>query len=290
MFGPSNRLYVKKRELSSLSPPPPPPPPPPGEGLTSTLNGCSSPFTAHKIHSSHCKHSVPTQQLPGHLLLRTAGKNMLSPRGGRFSSPVTFIHRSVLKTKQQQTKKKGNGADKSYAASSDIAGVSLLLLAAPRGGEEEGREEGRGEDRRRRTEEERRRGGGKRGEASGSSSASRRCFVCLFSVGGRRPPGEKSRLSTPVPVLRSPGRSSGAPAVVPSGRVQPVFRSARHSCPFSVVFSHRARMRALLPAPPAAPRPHKTGGFVWRRSFQFKCRCFICQCITSYLFMQTDTK
>lgn len=45
--------------------------------LTSTLNGCSSPLTAHKIHSNHCKHNVPTQQLLRHLLPRTAKKTIV---------------------------------------------------------------------------------------------------------------------------------------------------------------------------------------------------------------------
>lgn len=47
--------------------------------LTSTLNGCSSPFTAHKIHSNNCKHNVPIQQLLRHLLLRTANKTIVNP-------------------------------------------------------------------------------------------------------------------------------------------------------------------------------------------------------------------
>lgn len=50
-----------------------------GPVLTSTLNGCSSPFTAHKIHSNNCKHNVPIQQLLRHLLLRTANKTIVNP-------------------------------------------------------------------------------------------------------------------------------------------------------------------------------------------------------------------
>lgn len=46
--------------------------------LTSTLNGCSSPFTAHKTHSNNCKHNVPIQQLPRHLL-RAAGNTIVNP-------------------------------------------------------------------------------------------------------------------------------------------------------------------------------------------------------------------
>lgn len=47
--------------------------------LTSTLNGCSSPFTAHKIHSNNCKHNVPIQQLLRHLLLRSADRTIVNP-------------------------------------------------------------------------------------------------------------------------------------------------------------------------------------------------------------------
>lgn len=52
--------------------------------LTSTLNGCSSPPAAHKIHSSSCKHVVPMQQQPRrHLLLRAANRTIVEVEVGR---------------------------------------------------------------------------------------------------------------------------------------------------------------------------------------------------------------
>lgn len=60
--------------------------------LTSTLNGCSSPFTAHKIHSNNCKHNVLIQQLWRHLLLWAANKTIVNPADCRFLSLNAFIY------------------------------------------------------------------------------------------------------------------------------------------------------------------------------------------------------
>ncbi len=80
-----------------------------------------------------------------------------------------------------------------------------------------------------------RRGEGKGAEGEGSSTARAAAFA---AVRRSLSPGKDSLL-TPVSSLavpQPPGESSGTPAVVPSGRVLLDFCSARHSCPFSIVF------------------------------------------------------
>ena len=101
---------------------------PNGPVLTSTLNGCSSPFTAHKIHSNNCKHSVPIQQLLRHLLLRTANKTIVNP------AVVAYCLCSVWFT----VDRKNNGGDKSYTFSSNIADVSRCLCESRAEGKEKG--------------------------------------------------------------------------------------------------------------------------------------------------------
>lgn len=172
--------------------------------LTSTLNDCSSPFTAHKIHSNNCKHNVPIQQLLRHLLLRSANKTIVTPAVG------AYCLRSVLFT--GDTEKWAAGINPTHLAATSLMSRCLSCGAESRG---RGREMGEGAD---------------------LSSPRTRCFRRGF--GRRLSPGKESLL-TPLRRLlvpQSPGQSSGTPAVVPSGRVQPVFCTARHSCPFSIVF------------------------------------------------------
>ncbi|TNN57606.1 hypothetical protein EYF80_032208 [Liparis tanakae] len=132
--------------------------------LTSTLNGCSSPFTAHKIHSSSCKHSVPTQQPRSRLRSRTASRAIVNPAAA---------------ARYKQTKK--DRGDKSYTFSSDIADVSVFLL-------------------RRRREEERRRG--ERRRSSGFVDRSLRCVSPRFS-GTSVVPGESLAVNACQPPSRS---------------------------------------------------------------------------------------
>lgn len=46
--------------------------------LTSTLNGCSSPQTAHTIQSMKCKHNAPGQKLFRRLLVWNGNKNIVT--------------------------------------------------------------------------------------------------------------------------------------------------------------------------------------------------------------------
>lgn len=171
--------------------------------LTSTLNGCSSPFTAHKIHSNNCKHNVPIQQLWRHLLLRAANKTIVNPAAvASCLWTLVFTVGAGKRTGTNPTR---------LAATSPLArGLSC--------GAESRREER------------------EQGEGAGFVDRSRRCL--RRGLRRRLSPGKDSLLApvSSLPVLQSPGESSGTPAVVPSGRVLLVFCTARHSSPFSIVF------------------------------------------------------
>lgn len=213
--------------------------------LTSTLNGCSSPFTAHKIHSNNCKHNVPIQQLLRHLLLRSSDRTIVNP--AVVAQRLSFIY-----SRHEQT----DNGDKSYTFSSDIAGCLGVCLSS---GAESRAEESRGKKR--------------RGE--GEKERIRRPLAPPLS-GGRLSPGKESPLApvSSLPVPQSPGESSATPAVVPSGRVRLVFCTARHSCPFSTVVSHRVRMCALARAPPQSRARCRSCYKHSPQHSQLRLRCF----------------
>lgn len=98
--------------------------------LTSTLNGCSSPFTAHKIHSNNCKHNVPIQQLLRHLLLRTANKTIVKP------AVVASSLWAVLFT--VDSNKRTTGINPRRLAATSLVSRCLSCGAESRGEEREG--------------------------------------------------------------------------------------------------------------------------------------------------------
>lgn len=171
-----------------------------GPVLTSTLNGCSSPFTAHKIHSNNCKHNVPIQRLLRHFPLRRANKTIVNPVVVISLCPCSIIV-SPPQSMHRQTHTATN--PRILAATSRVSPCFSSLSGAETKAEEIFEME-----RVKRIREK------KRIRAAPSPPLPRPRFSRR-----RLSPGKRSPVSS-LPVQRSPGRSSGAAAVVPGGRVQ----------------------------------------------------------------------
>lgn len=188
--------------------------------LTSTLNGCSSPFTAHKIHSNNCKHNVPIQQLLRHLLLRSADRAIVNP--AVVAQRLSFIY-----SRHEQT----DNGDKSYTFSSDIAGCLGVCLSS---GAESRAEESRAEERR----------GEERGRRSGFVDRSPR-----RSQEGGCPRGKSRRQRL------SAASRSRSPRVSPPLH-RPLFQ-ADTSDSFSAPRGIAARFQPLFPTECACARWHE---------------------------------
>lgn len=181
--------------------------------ITSTLKDCSSAFTAHKIHSNNWQLSVHAQQLWRHLLPRSVNKTIVKPTVVALCLQTLLVLPFVLLQVWR-----GRGEILRVQRQHRL-GASL---AEPKAGE--------------RSE----------GEGAGSPTA------CRGKEKGFFPRGSPCYWRLSAACRRSPGETSSTPAVVPSGGVQLVFLSARHSSAFSIAFPTDCACAAWL-HPPTQP-------------------------------------